>query len=95
MRIELVLSMQKTRYHRLLCGVFLEFNSRISPKRLHLGDMAVFASLNGHGHLLSIVNIPTVLDRAKVDIVLLYYLTCSVKYHESSRHVSHECLDNE
>ena len=23
--------------------------------------------------------------------ILLYYLTCTVKYHESSRHVSHEC----
>ena len=45
---------QKIRYHRLLCDVFLDFNSRISPKRLRSGDMAVLACLYDRGRLLLI-----------------------------------------
>ena len=35
------ISKQKTRYHRVLYGVFLDFDSRVSPKRLRSGAMAI------------------------------------------------------
>ena len=54
---------------RLLYGVFLDFNSRISPKRLHSGDMAILACLYDCGDLLLMENTPTVLDTARTDIV--------------------------
>ena len=63
------ISKQKTRYHRLLYGVFLDFDSRISPKRLRSGAMANFASLDDRGSLLSIEITPVVLDTARIDIV--------------------------
>ena len=63
------ISKWKSRYHRLLYGVFLDFDSRISPKRLCSGAMAVFASLDDRGSLLSIEITPAVLDTARVDIV--------------------------
>ena len=60
---------QKIRYHRLLYGVFLDFNSRISPKRLRSGDMAVLACLYDCGRLFSIENTSVVLDTIRTDIV--------------------------
>ena len=60
---------QKIRYHRILYGVFLDFNSRILPKRLRSGDMAVLACLYNRGHLLLIENTPAVPDTARTDIV--------------------------
>ena len=45
-------------------GVFLDFNSQISPKRLPSGDMAVLACLYDCGGLLLIENTPAVLDTA-------------------------------
>ena len=60
-------SKQKTRCHRLLYGVFLDFDSRISPKRLHSGAMAIFASVDDRGSLLSIEITPAVLDTARID----------------------------
>ena len=59
----------KTRYHRLLYGVFLDLDSRISPRRLSSGDMAVFASLANLGQLLSTENTPEGLDTTRIDIV--------------------------
>ena len=41
---------------------------RISPKRLRSGAMAIFASLDDHGSLLSIEITPAVLDTARIDI---------------------------
>ena len=46
-----------------------DFDLQISPKRLHSGAMAIFASLDDHGSLLSIEIIPAVLDTARIDIV--------------------------
>ena len=60
---------QKIRYHRLLYGVFLTFNSRISPIRLRSGDMAVLACLYDCGYLLLIENTPVVLDTTRTDII--------------------------
>ena len=60
---------QKIRYHRLLYGVFLEFNSQISLKRLRSGDWVVLACLYNRGHLLSIENTPAVLDTIRTDNV--------------------------
>ena len=56
-------------YIRPFYNDFLDFNSRISPKRLRSGDMAVFACLDDGGRLLSIENTPAVLDTARSDIV--------------------------
>ena len=60
------ISKQKTRYHRFL---YLDFHSRISPERLRSGAMAVFASLDDCGSLLSKEITPVVLDTARIDIV--------------------------
>ena len=62
------ISKQETRYHRLLYGFFLD-NSRISPKRNRSGEMAIFASLDDRGHILSIEITPAVLDTTKIDVV--------------------------
>ena len=59
----------KSRYHRLLYGVVLDFDSRISLRRLRSGDMAVFASLDDLGRLFSTENTPAALDTARIDIV--------------------------
>ena len=59
----------KVRHHRLLYDDFLDFDSRILPKRLHSGDMAVLACLYDRGHLLSIENTPAVLDAIRTDII--------------------------
>ena len=63
------ISKQKTRYHRLLYGIFLDFDSWITPKRLRSGAMPVFASLDDCGSLLSIQITPVVLDTARIDII--------------------------
>ena len=59
----------KVKHHRLLYNDFLDFDSRISPKRLCSGDMAVLACLYDRGHLLSIENTPAVLDTIRTDII--------------------------
>ena len=59
----------KVRHHRLLYDDFLDFDSRISPKRLRSGDMAVLACLYDRGRLLSIENTSAVLDTTRTDIV--------------------------
>ena len=64
---------QKIRYHRLLYGVFLDFNSRISPKRLRSVDMAVLTCPYDRGRLLLIENTPTVLDTART---MTSYMKC-------------------
>ena len=63
------ISKWKTRYHSLLYGVFLDFDSRILPRRLRSGDMAVLTSLASLGRLLSTDNTPAALDTARIDIV--------------------------
>ena len=60
---------RKVRHHRLLYDDFLDLDSRISPKRLRSGDMAVLACLYDRGHLLLIENTPAVLDTIRTDIV--------------------------
>ena len=43
---------------------------RSEKKRLHLGDMAILACLDVHGHILLIEITPVDLDTAKTDIII-------------------------
>jgi hypothetical protein len=75
------ISKHKTSYHRLLCGVFFDLITRILPKRLCSGDMAIFASWNHHGQLFSTENTSLVLGTATVNLVhiaLAIELTISI-----------------
>jgi hypothetical protein len=60
------ISKHKTSYHRFFCGVFFDLITRILPKRLRSGDMAIFAYLHHRCQLFStekaslVLGIPTV-----------------------------------
>ena len=60
---------RKVRHHRLLYDDFFDFDSRILPKRLHSGDMAILACLYDCGRLLLIENTPAILDTIRGDII--------------------------
>jgi hypothetical protein len=63
------ISKHKTSYHRLLCGVFFDLITRIFPKRLCSGDIAIFASLDHRGQLFSTEKTSLVLGTATVNLV--------------------------